>query len=129
MSIEATLERIAASLETIVVNMTQVKEPKARPVHHAEPTPTPDFAFVPPVETPQVPDFAQSFAPAAPEKPSAPFSDAAGVMAYIMSRYKALGPVKGALIQQALTELGHANISGLRPDQYGEFYVKVEAIV
>jgi hypothetical protein len=49
-------------------------------------------------------------------------------MAYCMAKYKALGPVKGGLIQQALTELGCANIKALTADKYEAFNAKVEAL-
>jgi hypothetical protein len=121
MTIEASLDRIAIAMETLVASLTVTAEPTHTRSAKSKPAAVPDF--VPTAEPDPTPSFM-----APPEKPTAPFSDQAGMTAYIMSRYKTLGPAKGALIQQALVELGHTNISSLRPDQYGEFYVKVEAI-
>lgn len=45
-----------------------------------------------------------------------------------MGSYKAMGPEKGAKIQQVLTSMGHANINDIKPEQYGQFYAGVEAI-
>ena len=49
-------------------------------------------------------------------------------MTYCMEKYRTLGPVKGGMIQTILVELGHNNLNSLRPDQYADFYQKVEAI-
>ena len=49
-------------------------------------------------------------------------------MTYCMEKYKTLGPIKGGMIQTILAELGHSNLNNLRPDQYGTFYLKVEAL-
>jgi hypothetical protein len=67
-------------------------------------------------------------APAAVSAPAAPFTDAAGLMAYIKDKYRALGPIKGALIQNVLTEVGCRNVNDVTPGNYGLFYQKVEAL-
>jgi hypothetical protein len=66
---------------------------------------------------------------ATPAGPVAPFSDAKGLTTYVMSKYRELGPVKGALIQNVLSEFGIKNINDVQPAQYSAFYAKVEAIV
>ena len=64
--------------------------------------------------------------PAAPA--GAPFSDARGLMDYVMSTYKALGPAKGAQIQQVLTGLGVGTINEVKPEQYAALFAGVEAL-
>ena len=64
--------------------------------------------------------------PAAPA--GAPFSDAKGLMDYVMSSYKALGPQKGAQIQQVLGSIGASTINEVRPEQYAALFAGVEAL-
>lgn len=78
----------------------------------------------PPVFTPPV--FAAPVS--APTSPAAPFTDGAGLIAYVMAVYKEVGPQKGAGIQGVLTSLGVQNITDVRPDQYGALYAGVEAL-
>jgi hypothetical protein len=49
-------------------------------------------------------------------------------MTYVMEKYKALGPTKGAMIQAKLLELGCANIKALPVEKYGAFHAAVEAL-
>lgn len=49
-------------------------------------------------------------------------------MQYVMAKYKALGPVKGGMIQSVLTSLGVTNINEVKPEQYAAFHAGVEAI-
>ena len=58
----------------------------------------------------------------------APFSDSKGLIDYVMSAYKALGPQKGAQIQQVLTGLGYQNINDVKPEHYGALHAGVEAL-
>lgn len=67
-------------------------------------------------------------APAAPVAPSAPFTDGAGLIAYVMGAYKEMGPAKGANIQGVLTTLGYQNINDVKPEHYGSLYQGVEAL-
>ena len=67
-------------------------------------------------------------APAAPAATGAPFSDPKGLIDYVMSAYKALGPTKGAQIQQVLTGLGYGNINDVKPEHYGQLFAGVEAL-
>jgi hypothetical protein len=67
-------------------------------------------------------------APAAPAPTGAPFSDPKGLIDYVMSAYKALGPQKGAQIQQVLTGLGYGNINDVKPEHYGALHAGVEAL-
>ena len=88
--------------------------PTAAPVMPAPPT------FAPPA-------FAAP-APAAPLPPSAPFTDGAGLIAYVMGAYKEMGPQKGAQIQGVLTQMGYSNINDVKPEHYGNLFQGVEAL-
>lgn len=65
---------------------------------------------------------------AAPAGNAAPFTDGKGLIDYVMTIYKELGPEKGAKIQGVLTEMGLQNVNELRPTEYDAFYAKVEAL-
>jgi hypothetical protein len=58
----------------------------------------------------------------------APFTDGKGLIDYVMSAYKALGPQKGAQIQNVLTGMGYQNINDVKPEHYGQLFVGVEAL-
>lgn len=47
---------------------------------------------------------------------------------FTMKKYKELGPIKGAAIQEVLDSLGCKNINNLTPDQYAAFVAGVEAL-
>ena len=64
----------------------------------------------------------------APPAAGAPFSDEKGLLAYCMEKYRTLGPTKGGLIQQVLTQFGHNNIKALTVDQYADFYAEIEKL-
>lgn len=89
----------------------------------------PAFAAAPVPAAPQMPA-PPTFAAPAPAAPvaGAPFSDAKGLMDYVMAKYTALGAEKGAQIQNVLTGLGYANINDVQPGHYAAFYQGVEAI-
>jgi len=133
MSIETNLASIAKSLETLVTHLTADKQP-APAVPMVQYTPTPAApAPAPAPAVPAVPAFAMPLpaaaAPApAPAAPAAPFTDGKGLMEYVMGKYRALGPVKGGMIQNVLSEIGCKNINEVQPAQYGEFHARVEAI-
>ena len=65
---------------------------------------------------------------AAPAGNAAPFTDGKGLIDYVMTIYKELGPEKGAKIQGVLTEMGLQNVNELRPTEYDAFFAKVEAL-
>jgi len=83
------------------------------------------------VEVAPVMPAAPTFEPvveAAPAANAAPFTDGKGLIDYVMTIYKELGPEKGAKIQGVLTEMGLQNVNELRPTEYDAFYSKVEAL-
>ena len=129
MSLEAKIEALTAA----VTALTAVLAGRAAPTVAAAPAPV---AVVPapvaapvappaPVAMPAPPTFTAP-PPAAPT--AAPFSDAKGLMDYVMSAYKALGPQKGASIQQVLTGLGVSTINEVKPEQYAALFAGVEAL-
>ena len=73
---------------------------------------------------------APTFEPVVEAAPAggAPFTDGKGLIDYVMTIYKELGPEKGAKIQGVLTEMGLQNVNELRPTEYDAFYSKVEAL-
>lgn len=58
----------------------------------------------------------------------APFADAKGLIDFVMSAYKALGPQKGAGIQGVLTGLGYQNINDVNPSHYDALYAGIKAL-
>lgn len=146
MSIEKNLDTIATSLASIAMSLEKlvyiqsesvtrtVQDKPAKKEVQATPAPV---VVAPVVEAPApvVPTVAVPAPVEAPATPtvvvpsgSAPFTDAKGLMNWIMEKYKALGPVKGALIQNVLQEMGCASVNAVKPEQYGAFFSKVEAI-
>ncbi len=80
-------------------------------------------------QMPTLPTFAAAPTPAhAAAVQGAPFTDGAGLIAYVMGAYKEMGPTKGALIQGVLTQLGYNNINDVKPEHYGSLYQGVEAL-
>jgi len=59
---------------------------------------------------------------------AAPFDNPKGLIDFVMSSYKALGPVKGAGIQGVLTDLGYQNINDVNPAHYGALFSGIEAL-
>lgn len=82
-----------------------------------------------PTAMPTLPTFAASPTPApAAAVQGAPFTDGAGLIAYVMGAYKEMGPTKGALIQGVLTQLGYNNINDVKPEHYGSLFQGVDAL-
>lgn len=139
MSLESTLERVAISAERselllskLITAIEDLTEAVGNTQDDHESAPRPQVpAPVPaaPVEAPPAPPPAP--VPTVPVTPAAsgvPFTDQAGLMTYVMEKYKALGPTKGAMIQSKLLELGCANIKALPVDKYAAFHAAVEAL-
>ena len=108
-----TVPQAAVAVTTAAPPVAAHFAPQAAPAMPAPPT------FAPPA-------FAAP-APAAPVAPSAPFTDGAGLIAYVMGAYKEMGPAKGANIQGVLTSLGYQNINDVKPEHYAALYQGVEA--
>lgn len=67
-------------------------------------------------------------APVEPPKPAARFADPKGMIQYVTEAYKAMGPAKGARIQEVIASLGVSNINEIAIEQYGALYAGVEAL-
>lgn len=132
MSLEAKIDALTAA----VTALTAVLAGRAAPTVAAAPVPVavapaPVVApapapVAPPVATMPAPPTFTAPPPTAPA--GAPFSDTKGLMDYVMSSYKALGPQKGAQIQQVLTGLGVNTINEVKPEQYAALFAGVEAL-
>lgn len=132
MSIEAKIEALTAAVTALTAALTTRAAPTVAlsaapavvvPAPVAAPAPAPVAA---PVAAMPAPPTFTAPPPAAPT--GAPFSDAKGLMDYVMSAYKALGPQKGAQIQQVLTGLGVSTINEVKPEQYAALFAGVEAL-
>jgi len=129
------LEQKIEALTAAVVKLTEVMQANQQVAPTV--TPAPSVQEAKPVETPAavaaavapMPEL-PSFAAPVETKPAAtaPFTDAKGMIEYVMAAYKAMGPEKGAGIQQVLVSLGHDNINNVKPEQYGALYAGVEAL-
>ena len=124
MSIELKIEALTAAITALTATIAAygtgpLPSVAVRPSPVAPPAPVDP----PVVQTPPV-------APVVPAAPaaSAPFSDGKGLIDYVMGVYRAVGPAKGQQIQGILTGMGYANINDVKPEHYGEFHAKVEAL-
>lgn len=132
MSLEAKIEALTAA----VINLTGVIQ---RIESNGGVAPAPVLTAAPAaVAAPAVP------MPAAPSMPampfsmpapapvvSAPFADATGLNAYTMAAYQqisAIDKAKAMKIGEIIKELGAATLTDIKPEQYGEFHAKVEAL-
>lgn len=129
MSLEAKIEALTAAVTQLTAIMSAGKATvqQAAPVAQPAPVAPPVVAAPPAVAAmPAPPTFA---APApAPAATGAPFADPQGLMQYVMGAYQAMGPTKGAQIQQILTQIGCTNINDVKPEQYGQLYSLVEQL-
>lgn len=109
----------AAPVAQVAAPAPVVAAPLAQPAPVAAPAMPAPPAFVAP---------APVTAPAPQASGGAPFTDGKGLIDYVMSAYKALGPQKGASIQAVLTQLGYANINDVKPEHYGSLFAGIEAL-
>ena len=139
--IQSLIEALPHDVKVAVAGATNVA-----PAAPVAPTPAPVVQAVPaPVAVSQMPP-PPVFAPipvvpvmapvvAAPPAPvvashfeKAPFDSAKGLIDFVMSAYKALGPQKGAGIQGVLTGLGYSNINDVNPAHYDALFAGVKAL-
>ena len=134
MSIEQTLERIAAALEIIAAGKSvpvQTTIPlTAAPVEVKKPVEIEIPVLIPvapaPVAAPvsPVPAFIAPVVPVA----TCPITSGKDLMDYVIASYKSLGAAKGAEIQGVLTSIGCTAINEVRPDQYAALHAGIEAL-
>lgn len=135
MSIESDLSSIAQSLKTIADAMIQrtavsyeVKAPAPVATPVAAPAVTISAVAAPapvaaPVAAPAM--FAPTVMPAAV---TGVYADHAAMLAAVMASYKALGPIKGAKIQDILTSVGVVNINEVKPEHYAAIQAGLAAL-
>ena len=127
MSLESKIEALTAAVVALTAKLESTNVAPAAPVVNPN-TVTISAAPAPVPAMPAPPSFVAP-APAAPVTlGGAPFSDPKGLIDYVMSSYKALGPQKGAEIQKVLTNLGYGNINDVKPEHYGALFAGVEAL-
>lgn len=132
MSIEQKISELTAAVTALTAALNQRAGAPIVPQAAAPVTQqfAPQTAAAPAPTMPTLPNFglqAQAPAPAAAVQ-GAPFTDGAGLIAYVMGAYKEMGPTKGAQIQGVLTGLGYQNINDVKPEHYGALYQGVEAL-
>jgi hypothetical protein len=133
MSLEQKIEALTAAVVALTAKLESSNAPAA-PVMIAAPAPSAPQTFTAPAQVAPAPVVAMpappSFAPVAPAPApaGAPFSDPKGLIDYVMSSYKTLGPQKGAEIQKVLTNMGYGNINDVKPEHYGQLFAGVEAL-
>lgn len=128
MTIEKTLSELTAAVTALTAAVVQrAGAPTVPQAQAPAPVAAPQQQQAPAAQMPTLPTFAAAPAPAAAVQ-GAPFTDGAGLIAYVMAAYKEMGPTKGAQIQGVLTGLGYQNINDVKPEHYGSLYQGVEAL-
>lgn len=138
MSLESKIEALTQAVIALTAKLEPTNVAPAAPVVNPNtvtitaaapmPAPVPQPAPAPAVAMPAPPSFVAPAPAASMAAGGAPFSDPKGLIDYVMSSYKALGPQKGAQIQQVLTGLGYGNINDVKPEHYGALFAGVEAL-
>ena len=130
MSIEQKISELTAAVTALTAALNQragastVPQAAAPVAQQFAPAVAPE-----PTAMPALPTFAAAPAPAAAAPvQGAPFTDGAGLIAYVMGAYKEMGPTKGALIQGVLTQMGYQNINDVKPEHYGSLFQGVETL-
>jgi hypothetical protein len=128
MTIEAKIDALTAAVVALTAALgNRTPTVAAAPVAvMPAPVAAPVAPVAAPVATMPSPPTFVAPPPAAPA--GAPFSDPKGLMDYVMSSYKALGPQKGAQIQGVLGSIGASTINEVRPEQYAALFAGVEAL-
>jgi hypothetical protein len=125
MSLEAKIEALTAAVQALTAKLESSNVPPVAPVAQA---PAPVVISAPVAAPAPVMPAPPAFVAPAPAPSGAPFTDGKGLIDYVMSAYKALGPQKGAQIQTVLTGLGYQNINDVKPEHYGALFTGVEAL-
>lgn len=129
MSIESDLSSIAKSLETIAnVLSKQAVTAAPAPAVTAAPAPAPVVPVAPPNVT-----FTPAVAPVPTPVATPVAATPTGItkdqfVTTIIDTYKALGPIKGAAIQEVLAAIGAKNINDVPADKYESVLAAVTAL-
>ena len=140
MSLEAKIEALTQAVVALTAKLESANVAAPTPVAQApapvaapapvivnQPLVTPASVAAAPA-MPAPPAFVAPAPAAAPVASGAPFTDGKGLIDYVMGAYKALGPQKGAQIQNVLVGLGYQNINDVKPEHYGQLYAGVEQL-
>ena len=128
MSLELKIESLTAAINTLIdaINKQGTQAPIA-PMIAPVAAPVPVAAV--PVAAPAMPAPPTFMAPApVAAVVGAPFSDPKGLIEFVMTSYKNLGPTKGAGIQGVLTGLGYQNINDVKAEHYAALFSGIEAL-
>jgi hypothetical protein len=145
MSLELKIESLTAAINTLIdaINKQGTQAPIAPMVAAPAPVAAPimddkskqmkamldSVAQMPTPAMPAMPAPPTFMAPvAAPAPTGAPFSDPKGLIEFVMTSYKNLGPTKGAGIQGVLTGLGYQNINDVKAEHYAALFFGIEAL-
>lgn len=142
MSLELKIESLTVAINTLIdtINKQGIRAPIAPVVAPVAVAAAPVAAPVPvAVVAPVAAPIAAPVMPAAPtfEIPQtitqipqngAPFSDPKGLIEFVMTSYKNLGPAKGAGIQGVLTGLGYQNINDVKAEHYAALFSGIESL-
>ena len=137
MSLEAKIEALTQAVVALTAKLesanvaapapvAQAPAPVAAPAPLVQPAAAAPVAAAPAMPAP--PAFVAPAPAAAPVASGAPFTDGKGLIDYVMGAYKALGPQKGAQIQNVLVGLGYQNINDVKPEHYGALFAGVEQL-
>jgi hypothetical protein len=126
MSLESKIEDLTKAVHLLVAALGA--RPTAAPVAVQAPAPVAVPVPAPVPIMPPPPVFVAPPPPAPVAPAAAPFSDQKGLIDYVMGAYKALGPQKGAQIQNVLVGMGCANINDVKPENYDALFAGVEAL-
>ena len=141
-NLSAVIEKLISVLESNAVTPTPApvvkEEPKpvvkeepvavvaAPAAPQAAPAPAPTQMPAPPVFEPVTPpEVAEVMAEQAKK---APFDTAKGLVDYVMSAYREMGPAKGQGIQKVLVLAGYQNINDVKPEHYYEVWTGIEKL-
>lgn len=127
MSLETRIEALTIAIQNLQASIDRQTAapsvPAPAPVVQV-PAPAPVVQVAPVM--PSLPTFA---APQTQTSAGAvPFNDPKGMIDYVMTAYKFLGPQKGAEIQGVLVGIGVSNINDIKPDQYAKLVAGIEAL-
>ena len=147
MSLELKIENLTVAINTLIdsINKQGIRAPIApmvAPVAFTQAAPTvaaPAPTIVQVAAAPSVP-VVSGMTVEMPAPPSfvaptpvaaavgAPFTDPKGLIDFVMTSYKNLGPAKGAGIQGVLTGLGYQNINDVKAEHYAALFSGIEAL-
>lgn len=84
----------------------------------------------PVAQMPAMPVFETPAPVAAPAVAAAevPYNDTQSMTQYVLSVYREIGPQRASGIQAVLTQLGVVNINDVKPEQYPQLFVGIEAV-